>query len=104
MERLIGTMSMGVRAPIIREGDDLCNIVVTSVLEAAKSDNFELRDRDVVRITESIVATAKISIPNLVSIKINGDAGGYNSHPSVASHKKIAETLTKFIKDTLGLE
>ncbi len=63
-----------------------------------------MNESSIYEVTESIVATAKISIPNLVSIKINGDAGGYNSHPSVASHKKIAETLTKFIKDTLGLE
>ena len=63
-----------------------------------------MNESSIYDVTESIVKNAKITIPNLVSIKINGDAGGYNSHPSVASHKKIAETLTKFIKDTLGLE
>ena len=59
MERRVGTVSRGIRAPIIREGDDLCNIAVTSVLEAAKSDNFQLHDRDVVCLTESIVARAQ---------------------------------------------
>ena len=59
MERRVGTISRGIRAPIIREGDDLCNIVVTSVLEAGKSDGFELRDKDVVCITESIVARSQ---------------------------------------------
>ena len=59
MERKIGTVSRGVRCPIIREGDDLCDIVVNSVLEAAQSEGFELRNRDVVGITESIVARAQ---------------------------------------------
>ena len=63
-----------------------------------------MNETSVYEITESIVNTARIAIPNLVSIQINGDAGGYNSHPSVASHKRIAETLTNFIKETLGLE
>ena len=59
MERKIGTVSRGVRCPIIREGDNLCDIVVNSVLEAAQSEGFELRNRDVVGITESIVARAQ---------------------------------------------
>lgn len=59
MERKIGTVSRGVRCPIIREGDNLVNIVVDSVLEAAESEGFELRDRDVIGITESIVARAQ---------------------------------------------
>ena len=59
MERKIGTISRGVRCPIIREGDNLANIVVTSVLEAAESENIELRDRDVIAITESIVARSQ---------------------------------------------
>ena len=59
MERKIGTTSRGVRCPIIREGDDLAKIVVDSVLEAAESEGFELRDRDVVAVTESIVARAQ---------------------------------------------
>ena len=59
MERKVGTVSRGIRCPIIREGDDLVTITVTSVLEAAESEGYELRDRDVVALTESIVARAQ---------------------------------------------
>ncbi len=59
MERRVGTVSRGIRCPIIREGDDLSGIVVESVLEAAKSEGFSLRDRDVIAVTESIVARAQ---------------------------------------------
>ena len=59
MERRVGTVSRGVRCPIIREGDDLAKIVADSVLEAAESEGYALRDRDVVAITESIVARAQ---------------------------------------------
>ena len=58
MSRLIGTVSRGVRAPIIREGDNMEEIVVQSVIEAAESDGFSLRDRDVVGVTEAVVARA----------------------------------------------
>ena len=58
-ERRVGTVSRGIRCPIIREGDDLAAIVATSVLEAAESEGFALRDRDVISITESIVARAQ---------------------------------------------
>ena len=59
MERKVGTISRGIRCPIIREGDDLANIVVTSVMEAAESEGYALRDRDIVAMTESIVARAQ---------------------------------------------
>ena len=59
MERKVGTVSRGIRCPIIREGDDLVNIVVQSVLEAAESEGYTMRDRDVVAITESVVARAQ---------------------------------------------
>ncbi|MBQ2816502.1 MAG: coenzyme F420-0:L-glutamate ligase, partial [Clostridia bacterium] len=59
MERLIGTISRGVRAPIIRQGDDICRIVTDSVLAAAKSENIEFYDKDVVAITEAVVARAQ---------------------------------------------
>ena len=59
MERKVGTVSRGIRCPIIREGDDMARIVVSSVLEASKSEGFELRDRDVVAVTESVVARAQ---------------------------------------------
>ena len=59
MERLVGTVSRGVRAPIIRQGDDLAAIVVDSVLAAAESEGFALRDKDVVAVTEAVVARAQ---------------------------------------------
>ena len=59
MERKVGTISRGIRCPIIREGDQLADIIVESVLEAAESEGFELRDRDVIAATESIVARAQ---------------------------------------------
>ncbi len=59
MERKVGTISRGIRCPIIREGDDLVAMTVTSVLEAAESEGFELRDRDVIALTESIVARSQ---------------------------------------------
>jgi len=59
MSRMVGTVSRGVRAPIIRQGDDLVDIVTNSVLEAAADDGFEIRDRDVVAMTEAIVARAQ---------------------------------------------
>ena len=59
MERKVGTISRGIRGPIIREGDNLVDIAVNSVLEAAESEGFALRDRDVVALTESIVARAQ---------------------------------------------
>ena len=59
MERKVGTISRGIRCPIIREGDDLAKIVVDSVMEAAASEGYEIRNRDIVAMTESIVARAQ---------------------------------------------
>ena len=59
MERKVGTTSRGIRCPIIREGDDLAKIVVDSVLEATESEGFSLHDRDVVAVTESVVARSQ---------------------------------------------
>ena len=59
MERKVGTVSRGIRCPIIRQGDDLANIVVTSVLEAAEQEGFQLRDKDVISVTESVVARSQ---------------------------------------------
>ncbi|WP_276857998.1 coenzyme F420-0:L-glutamate ligase [Intestinimonas timonensis] len=59
MERLVGTVSRGIRAPIIREGDDIAQIVVDSVLAASESAGFQLNDRDVVAVTEAVVARAQ---------------------------------------------
>ena len=59
MERKVGTVSRGIRCPIIREGDNLAKIVADSVVEAAEGEGFALRDRDVVAMTESIVARSQ---------------------------------------------
>ena len=58
-QRRVGTISRGIRCPIIRQGDDLAATVADSVLEAAECEGFALRDRDVISITESIVARAQ---------------------------------------------
>ena len=81
-ERKVGTVSRGIRCPIIREGDDLAAIVTDSVLEAAASEGFEIRDRDVISITESIVARAQgnyASVENIaedVRTKLGGGTIG----------------------------
>ena len=68
MNRKIGTVSRGIRAPIIREGDDLCSITIQSLLDASKSEGFSFHDKDIICLTESIVARSQgnyISIDNL---------------------------------------
>ena len=57
--RKVGTVSRGIRCPIFRQGDNLGEMVTASVLEAAESEGFEIRDRDVIAITESVVARAQ---------------------------------------------
>ena len=59
MSRMVGTVSRGLRAPIIRQGDDIVDIVVNTVIEAAESDGFTVRDKDIVAMTEAIVARAQ---------------------------------------------
>ncbi len=82
MERKVGTVSRGIRCPIIREGDDLCDIVVTSVLEAAESEGYAMRDRDVVAVTESVVARAQGNYASIDAIaedvrkKLGGETVG----------------------------
>ena len=83
MERLVGTVSRGVRAPIIRENDDICKIVVESVINASISEGFSLRDKDVVGITEAVVARAQ---------------GNYATVDDVA-----ADIKTKFPDGTFGV-
>ena len=68
MERLIGTVSRGIRTPIIREGDNIINIVADSVVAAAESEGFALRDRDVVAVTESVVARAQSNYASIDQI------------------------------------
>ncbi len=65
MSRMIGTVSRGLRAPIVRKGDDLAGIVVDSVMQAVANGDFEVRDRDVVAVTESIAARVQ---GNIVSV------------------------------------
>lgn len=82
MERRVGTVSRGIRGPIIREGDNLVEITVDSVLGAAESEGFELRDRDVIALTESIVARAQgnyASVEDIASdvrTKLGGETVG----------------------------
>ena len=82
MERRVGTISRGIRGPIIREGDNLVDITVDSVLGAAESEGFELRDRDVIALTESIVARAQgnyASVEDIaadVKAKLGGETVG----------------------------
>ena len=82
MSRTVGTVSRGVRAPIIRQGDDIVEIVTNSILEASKEDGFEIRDRDIVAMTEAIVARAQGNyatvddIANDVKAKFGGETVG----------------------------
>ena len=83
MSRMIGTVSRGVRAPIIRQGDDIVEIVTNSVLEAAADDGFTIRDRDIIAMTEAIVARAQ---------------GNYASVDDIAADVKV-----KFGGETVGV-
>ncbi|MBO5203844.1 MAG: coenzyme F420-0:L-glutamate ligase [Clostridia bacterium] len=82
MSRMIGTVSRGVRTPIIRSGDDIVKIVTDSVLEAAQDDGFAIRDRDIIAMTEAIVARAQgnyASVQNIaddVRAKFGGETVG----------------------------
>ena len=68
MERLIGTVSRGVRAPIIRAGDDIASIVAESVLKAASAEKIPFRDKDVVAVTEAVVARSQGNYANTAQI------------------------------------
>ena len=83
MSRMVGTVSRGVRAPIIRSGDNLVDIVTDSILEAARSEGFEIRDRDIIAMTEAIVARAQ---------------GNYASTDDIANDIKA-----KFPEGTVGV-
>ncbi len=82
MSRMVGTVSRGLRAPIIRAGDDLVEIVTASVLEASVDDGFQIKDRDIVAMTEAIVARAQgnyASVDNIaddVKAKFGGGTVG----------------------------
>ena len=82
MQRRTGTISRGIRCPIIREGDDLAKIVCDSVVEAAEIDGFQLRDKDVVAVTESILARSQGNYASVdaiakdVKAKLGGETVG----------------------------
>ena len=82
MQRRTGTISRGIRCPIIREGDDLAKIVCDSVIEAAEIDGFELREKDVVAVTESILARSQGNYASVdaiakdVKAKLGGETVG----------------------------
>jgi F420-0:gamma-glutamyl ligase len=78
MQRSVGTIARGLRCPIIRQGDDLTGIVVDSVLEAAKNEDFELRNKDIVGITESIVARAQGNYASIdaIATDVRAQLGG----------------------------
>ena len=83
MSRMVGTVSRGVRAPIIRQGDDIVEIVTSSVLEASADANFEIQDRDIIAMTEAVVARAQ---------------GNYASVDDIAT-----DIRTKFGGETVGV-
>lgn len=82
MERKVGTISRGIRCPIIREGDDISSVVVNSVLEAAEAEGYEIRDRDIVAVTESVVARSQGNYASVeaiskdVKVKLGSDTIG----------------------------
>ena len=78
MERYVGTVSRGIRCPIIREKDDLALIAVESVLKAANAEGFSLRDKDVIALTESIVARAQGNYASVddIALDVKNKLGG----------------------------
>lgn len=82
MERIVGTVARGLRAPIVKKGDDIVSIVVDCVLDSAKIENYEIRDKDVIGITESLIARAQ---------------GNY------ASVDQITKDINNKFKDDIGL-
>jgi hypothetical protein len=83
MERLIGTVVRGIRAPIINSGDDIAKIAADSIIKASEAEGFAIRDRDVAAITESVVARSQ---------------GNYASIDAIAE-----DVRSKFGDDTIGV-
>jgi len=83
MERMVGTVVRGLRAPIMKEGDDIVKIVVDTVLKAAEAEGFSIKDRDIVAITESVVARTQ---------------GNYADIDAIAEDIK-----SKFCEETIGV-
>ncbi|WP_422486826.1 coenzyme F420-0:L-glutamate ligase [Gudongella sp. DL1XJH-153] len=68
MERMVGTVVRGLRAPIIKEGDDIARVVVDTVVQAADNEGYNIQDKDIITITESIVARAQGNYASIDSI------------------------------------
>lgn len=83
MERIVGTVSRGLRTPIINQGDSIPEIIVNTVLKASESEGFNVNDKDIVAITESVVARAQ---------------GNYASIDAIAK-----DVASKFGEDTIGV-
>ncbi len=102
MERLIGTISRGVRAPIIRAGDDIAKIVADSVLAAAESEQLEIRDRDVIAVTEAVVARAQgnyASVDNIADdIRAKFPSGEFGVIFPILSRNRFSICLRGFAK------
>ena len=102
MSRMIGTVSRGLRAPIIRQGDNIVDIVASTVLESAKDGNYEIQNRDIVAMTESIVARAQgnyVSVDNIaedVKNKFGGETVGVIF--PILSRNRFAICLRGFAK------
>ncbi|MBW4828265.1 MAG: coenzyme F420-0:L-glutamate ligase [Clostridiaceae bacterium] len=69
MERIVGTVVRGLRAPIIKEGDNIAEIISNTILKAADIENFSIKDKDIVGITESVVARAQGNYANIEDIE-----------------------------------
>ena len=83
MERIVGTVSRGVRAPIMKEGDDIVKIVVNTILKASEIEGFTINDKDIISITESVVARTQ---------------GNYASISDISK-----DIVSKFGEDTIGV-
>ena len=101
-ERLIGTTSRGVRAPIIRRGDNIAKIVADSVLAAAKSENIQIQERDVIGITEAVVARAQGNYATVediaADIKNKFPTGEFGLVFPILSRNRFAMCLKGFAK------
>ncbi|HHV41876.1 MAG TPA: F420-0--gamma-glutamyl ligase [Clostridiaceae bacterium] len=110
MRRLTGTTARGIRAPIIREGDDIVSFVVDSVLAAAQAESFTLKDRDVIAITEAIVARAQGNYASVDQIALDFHskfpAGKVGIVFPILSRNRFATLLKSFARamDTITLQ
>ena len=98
MSRMIGTVSMGVRAPIIHSGDDMVEIVSNAILDAIKEDGLVPRDKDVVAVTESVVARAQNNYASVEDIAADVKAkleGEEAPKKKAAPRKKAAPKAEK---------